>query len=206
MSTFKNTSGDYTVNLGPYDSGNAKWSGTMNVNGNLNVAGNITYVTDIAVNDAFIIVAANNTGTVQDMGLVATKGTGSYAGFRFDTVANAWQVSSSVNLDGSPVAAYSSLATGNATVAGSNTQVQFNDGGSFGASANLSFNKTTNVLTLQGSQTLGNVGTTPSSVANSVVIYNNAPGAGATGLYVVSSTTNDEVTAYNKAKLLAIIL
>ena len=206
MSTFKNTSGDYTVNLGPYDSGNAKWSGTMNVNGNLYVAGNITYVTDIAVNDAFIIVAANNTGTVQDMGLVATKGTGSYAGFRFDTVANAWQVSSSVNLDGSPVAAYSSLATGNATVAGSNTQVQFNDGGSFGASANLSFNKTTNVLTLQGSQTLGNVGTTPSSVANSVVIYNNAPGAGATGLYVVSSTTNDEVTAYNKAKLLAIIL
>ena len=206
MSTFKNTSGDYTVNLGPYDSGNAKWSGTMNVNGNLNVAGNITYVTDIAVNDAFIIVAANNTGTVQDMGLVATKGTGSYAGFRFDTVANAWQVSSSVNLDGSPVAAYSSLATGNATVAGSNTQVQFNDGGSFGASANLSFNKTTNVLTLQGSQTLGNVGTTPSSVANSVVIYNKAPGAGATGLYVVSSTTNDEVTAYNKAKLLAIIL
>lgn len=206
MSTFKNTSGDYTVNLGPYDSGNAKWAGTMNVNGNLNVAGNITYVTDIAVNDAFIIVAANNTGTVQDMGLVATKGTGSYAGFRFDTVANAWQVSSSVNLDGSPVAAYSSLATGNATVAGSNTQVQFNDGGSFGASANLSFNKTTNVLTLQGSQTLGNVGTTPSSVANSVVIYNNAPGAGATGLYVVSSTTNDEVTAYNKAKLLAIIL
>lgn len=206
MSTFKNTSGDYTVNLGPYDSGNAKWSGTMNVNGNLNVAGNITYVTDIAVNDAFIIVAANNTGTVQDMGLVATKGTGSYAGFRFDTVANAWQVSSSVNLDGSPVAAYSSLATGNVTVAGSNTQVQFNDGGSFGASANLSFNKTTSVLTLQGSQTLGNVGTTPSSVANSVVIYNNAPGAGGTGLYVVSSTTNDEVTAYNKAKLLAIIL
>ena len=63
MATFKTTSGDYTVNLGPYDSGNSKWAGTMNVNGNLNVAGNITYVTDIAVNDAFIIVAANNTGT-----------------------------------------------------------------------------------------------------------------------------------------------
>jgi hypothetical protein len=206
MSTFKNTSGDYTVNLGPYDSGNAKWAGTMNVNGNLNVAGNITYVTDIAVNDAFLIVAANNTGTVQDMGIVATKGTASYAGLRFDTVANAWQVSSSVNVNGSPIASYVTLATGAATAAGSNTQVQFNDSGSFGASANLSFNNATNVLTLQGSQTLGNIGTTPSSVANSVVIYNKAPGAGATGLYVVSSTTNDEVTAYNKAKLLAIIL
>jgi len=207
MSTFKTTSGDYTVSLGPYDSGNAKWGGTMNINGNLNVAGNITYVTDIAVNDAFIIVAANNTGTVQDMGLVATKSTGSYAGLRFDTVANTWQVSSSVNIDGSPVSAYASIATGNASVSGSNTQVQFNDSGSFGATANLTFNKSLNQLSvLNGSQVLGNVGTTPSSVANSVIIYNNAPGAGATGLYVVSSTTNDEVTAYNKAKLLAIIL
>lgn len=206
MSTFKTTSGDYTVNLGPYDSGNAKWSGTMNVNGNLNVAGNITYVTDIAVNDAFIIVAANNTGTVQDMGLVATKGASSYAGLRFDVSANAWQVSSSVNLDGSPVATYVNIATGNASVAGANTQLQFNDSGGFGGSANLTFNKVTNVLTLQGSQTLGNIGTAPSSVANSVVIYNNAMGAGATGLYVISSTANDELTAYNKAKLLALIL
>ena len=207
MATFKTTSGDYTVNLGPYDSGNSKWQGTMNVNGNLNVAGNITYVTDIAVNDAFIIVAANNTGTVQDMGMVATKGTGSYAGLRFDTTANTWQVSSSVNFDGSPIAAYANIATGNASVSGSNTQVQFNDGGNFGATANLTFNKALNQFSvLSGSQVLGNVGATPSSVANSVVIYNKAPGAGDTGLYVVSSTVNDEVTAYNKAKLLAIIL
>lgn len=205
MSTFKTTSGDYTVNLGPYDSGNAKWSGTMNVNGNLNVAGNITYVTDIAVNDAFIIVAANNTGTVTDMGLVATKTTGSYAGLRFDVSANAWQVSSSVNLDGSPVATYVNIATGNASVAGANTQLQFNDGGGFGGSANLTFNKVTNVLTLQGTQTLGNVGSTPSSVANSVVIYNKAQGGGDTGLYVVSATADDELTAYKKAKLLSII-
>lgn len=207
MATFKTTSGDYTVNLGPYDSGNAKWTGTMNVNGNLNVAGNITYVTDIAVNDAFIIVAANNTGTVTDMGMIATKGTGSYAGLRFDVASNVWQVSSSVNADGSPVASYVNIATGNASVSGSNTQVQFNDGGNFGATANLTFDKSLNQLSvLNGSQVLGNVGATPSPVANSVIVYNNAPGAGATGLYVVSSTTNDEVTAYNKAKLLAIIL
>lgn len=205
MATFKTTSSDYTVNLGPYDSGNAKWTGTMNVNGNLNVAGNITYVTDIAVNDAFIIVAANNTGTVQDMGLVATKSTGLYAGLRFDVASNAWQVSSSVNLDGSPVSSYANIATGNASVSGTNTQVQFNDSGTFGASANLTFNKVTNVLTLQGTQTLGNVGSTPSSVANSVVIYNKAMGPGDTGLYVVSATADDELTAYNKAKLLSII-
>ena len=206
MSTFKTTSGDYTVNLGPYDSGNAKWSGTMNVNGNLNVVGNITYVTDIAVNDAFIIVAANNTGTISDMGLVATKTTGSYAGLRFNVAANAWQVSSSVNINGSPVASYANIAVGDVSVAGANTQLQFNDGTAFGASANLTFNKVTNVLTLQGSQTLGNIGATPSSVANSVVIYNKAQGDGGTGLYVRSSTVNDELIAYNKAKLLSIIL
>ena len=209
MATFKTTSGDYTINLGPYDGGNSKWNGTMNVNGNLNVAGNITYVSDIAVNDAFIVVAANNTGTVTDMGLVATKNanTGTYAGLRFDVASNAWQISSSVNFDGSPVTAYSAIATGNASVSGSNTQVQFNDGGDFGATANLTFDKSLNQLSvLNGSQVLGNAGSTPSSVANSVIIYNNAPGGGATGLYVVSSTTNDEVTAYNKAKLLAIIL
>jgi len=206
MSTFKTTSGDYTVNLGPYDSGNSKWAGTMNVNGNLNVVGNITYVSDIAVNDAFIIVAANNTGTVTDMGMVAKKTSNTYAGLRFDVSSNVWQVSSSVNLDGSPVSSYANIATGNASVSGSNTQVQFNDSGSFGASANLTFNNVTNVLTLQGSQTLGNIGTAPSPVSNSVVIYNNATGPGGTGFYVISSTANDEVTAYNKAKLLALIL
>jgi hypothetical protein len=207
MATVKTTSSDYTINVGPYDTGNTKWTGTMNVNGNLNVAGNITYVTDIAVNDAFIIVAANNTGTVQDMGLVATKGTASYAGLRFDVASNVWQVSSSVNIDGSPVAAYANINTGGgaAFVGGSDTQVQFNDGGTFGASANLTYNKVTSVLTLQGTQTLGNVGATPSSVANSVVIYNNTMGAGDTGLYVVSSTANDELVAYKKAKLLSII-
>lgn len=205
MATVKTTSSDYTINVGPYDTGNTKWTGTMNVNGNLNVAGNITYVTDIAVNDAFIIVAANNTGTVTDMGMLATKSTGLYAGLRFDVAANAWQVSSSVAGDGS--GSYVNIATGNAGVAGSNTQIQFNDAdaGGFGASANLTFNKVTNVLTLNGSEALGNIGSTPSSVSNSVVIYNKAMGSGDTGLYVVSSTADDELTAYKKAKLLSII-
>lgn len=205
MATIKTTSSDYTINVGPYDTGNTKWTGTMNVNGNLNVAGNITYVTDIAVNDAFIIVAANNTGTVTDMGLVATKGSSSYAGLRFDVAANAWQVSSSVNIDGSPVAAYSTIATGNASVSGANTQIQFNNSGSFGASANLTFNNVTNVLTLNGAQTLGNIGAAPSSVSNAVVIYNNTQGGGGTGLYVISSTADDELTAYKRAKRLSIV-
>lgn len=209
MATFKTTSSDYTINVGPYDSGSAKWTGQMTVNGNLAINGNVTYVSDLAVDDAFIIVAANNTGAVTDMGMVAKKSSSTYAGLRFDVSSNAWQVSSSVNFDGTPISAYANLSTGGGSgfVAGSNTQIQFNDNGNFGATANLTFDKSLNQFSvLSGSQVLGNVGSTPSSVANSVIIYNKQPGPGATGLYVVSSTTNDEVTAYNKAKLLAIIL
>jgi len=65
MATYKNISSDWYISV---DSG----VGTIYVDGNLDVAGNITFVSELAVNDAFIIVAANNTGTVTSMGLVAT--------------------------------------------------------------------------------------------------------------------------------------
>jgi hypothetical protein len=49
-------------------------------------------------------------------------------------------------------------ATGSAGVAGgSNTQVQFNDATAFGGSANLTFNKTTNTLTVVGNISGGNL-------------------------------------------------
>jgi len=41
---------------------------------------------------------------------------------------------------------FSSTSGGAGTPAGSNTQIQFNDGGSFGASANLTFDKSTDTL------------------------------------------------------------
>ena len=207
MAINKITSNDYTISVGPYDSGNSRWTGTMTVNGNLNVVGNVTYVDDIAVNDAFIVVAANNTGTVTDMGLVAQKDTTNWAGLRFDSAANAWQVSSSVNFDGSPIAAYSNLITGsgNVFVAGANTEIQFNDGGAFGATANLTYDKDNNKLTLNGHQALGNIGATPLPVANSVVLYNKAVGAGGTGLYVVSSSVDDELISKTKAIVISLI-
>jgi len=207
MAINKITSNDYTISVGPYDSGNSRWTGTMTVNGNLNVVGNVTYVDDIAVNDAFIVVAANNTGTVTDMGLVAQKDTTNWAGLRFDSAANAWQVSSSVNFDGSPIAAYSNLITGsgNVFVAGANTEIQFNDGGAFGATANLTYDKDNNKLTLNGHQALGNIGATPLPVANSVVLYNKAVGAGGTGLYVISSSVDDELISKTKAIVISLI-
>ena len=200
MATYKNISSDWYISV---DSG----VGTIYVDGNLDVAGNITYVSDIAVNDAFIIVAANNTGTVTSMGLVATRvANTSFAGLRYDATANAWQISTSVAANGAPVAAYANIATGTATVAGANTQVQFNDSGAFGATANLTFDKSINQLTITaGSPRLGNIGSAPAAVANSAVLYNLAPDLGASGVYARTTSTEDELITAVRARLFSII-
>jgi flagellar basal body rod protein FlgF len=202
MATYKNISNDWYITV---DSG----TGTIYIDGNLDVTGNITYVSDIAVNDAFLIVAANNTGTVQDMGLVATKvANSSYAGLRFDVSANAWQISSSVYGNGAPISPYQSITSGNTGVPGGNIyDVQVNNGsGSFAANGNLQYNPSTSKLTLNGVQVLSNIGTAPTAVANSVSIYNNAPGSGQTGLYVTGNTiATDEVMSLTRAKLYSII-
>lgn len=203
MASYKNISGDWYITV---DEG----TGTIYVDGNLDVTGNITYVSEFAVNDAFIIVAANNTGTVQDMGFLAQTNTSNFAGLRFDTTANAWQVSTSVYANGSPITAYSNIMTGggNSIIAGSNTQIQFNQSGSFGASGNLVFDYANNTFRVQGVSVLGNIATTPTAPANSVALYNKAVGIGGTGLYVIGTTPtidNDELISATKARLFSII-
>lgn len=204
MSTYKTTSGDYIVSVGPY-TGNA-WHGTMTVNGNLNVVGNITYVDDIAVNDAFIVVAANNTGTVTSMGLVATKDVtaNSYAGLRFNTDVNAWQISSSVTFGG--VGTYSNLVTTTSasTPGGPNTAVQFNIGNVFSGDANLLFDNLTATLTLKGAEVFGN-SAIPTYTGNGVAVYNNVISQGGTGLYVKNSDVNQELVSKSKAIIFSLI-
>jgi hypothetical protein len=201
MASYKNLSSDWYIDV----NGGV---GTIYIDGNLDVTGNITYVSEIAVNDAFIIVAANNTGTVTDMGLIAQKTGNTYAGLRFDVGTSAWQISPSVNADGSPITAYTTLSSGNTGIPGGNVNdIQINDGlGGFTASNNFEFDIANTKVTLQGHQVLGNIGTAPTAVSNSVAIYNNAPGAGATGLYTVGTTTTaDEVISLTRARLYAII-
>jgi hypothetical protein len=199
MASYKNISDNWYITV---DSG----QGTIYIDGNLDISGNVTYVSEIAVNDAFIIVAANNTGTVNDMGLIATKvANTAYAGLRFDVSANAWQISSSVYANGAPIATYANISGGGAgTVAGSDTQLQFNQSGAFGASANLTFDYNTNKITLLGHQVFGNRAT-PANVANAVALYSNAVGAGGTGLYFTSASANDELVSKSKAIVFAII-
>jgi hypothetical protein len=201
MASYKNLSDNWYITL---DGG----VGTIYIDGNLDVTGNITYVSEIAVNDAFIIVAANNTGTVTDMGLIAQKTGNTYAGLRFDTGVGEWQISPSVNSDGSPITAYQNIASGGAGIPGGNVNdIQINNGsGGFAGNGSFQYDTANSKLTISGFEVLSNIGTAPTAVANSVAIYNNAPGAGATGLYTVGTTTTaDEVISLTRARLYAII-
>jgi hypothetical protein len=202
MSTYKNTSGDLTLTG---DNGFA----TLTINyANTVFNGSLTYTGNLTTVDDFIVVGANNTGTVTDLGLLAgiNVGNGRYAGLRFDTDANAWQISSSVTGLGTPVAAYANILTAAspATAAGSNTQIQFNQSGVFGATANLTFDYSANKLTLSGHQAFANTAT-PANVANAVALYSNAVGSGGTGLYFTSTSANDELVSKSKAIVFGII-
>jgi hypothetical protein len=73
-----------------------------------------------------------------------------------------------------------------ATVAGANTQIQFNDAGSFGASANLTFDKTSNTLTVAKISANG-AGLTSLTGAN-------VTGTVANATYAVSAGTADSAT------------
>ena len=200
MSTYKNTSGDLTLTG---DNGLA----TLTVNyANTIFNGSMTYTGNLSTVDDFIVIAANNTGTITDMGLLGQTGPTTFAGLRFDTDANAWQISSSVNGFGAPVAPYETILTSGtpAAAAGSDTQIQFNQGGVFGANANLTYDYANSKLTLNGYQVLGNTAT-PANVANSVALYSNITGSGGTGLYFTSTSANDELVSKSKAIVFAII-
>ena len=199
MSTFKNTSGDLTM------TGNGGLA-TLTINyAEAVINGNLTYTGNLTTVDDFIVVAANNTGTIQDMGLLAQTGPTTFAGLRFDIPTGTWQVSNDVYGNGTANAnAYASLSTGG-TIGGANTQIQFNNENYFGASANLTFDYSTNRLSLTGTEVFGNIGSTPTYTGNGVAVYNKAQGSGGTGLYVVSSTVNDELVSKSKAIVYGII-
>jgi len=201
MSTYKNTSGDLTL------SGNGGLA-TLTINyANTVFNGSLTYTGNLSTIDDFIVVAANNTGTVTDMGLLAQTGPTTFAGLRFDTTANTWQISSSVTGAGAPVVSYANILTtaSPSSAAGSNTQLQFNQGGSLGASANLTYDYANSRLTLQGVEVYGNIGSTPTYIGNGVAVYNNTIGGGGTGLYVKNSQVNDELVSKSKAIVYGII-
>lgn len=202
MSTYKRSDGDYYIVTINSDDNVHIQTNTVKIQGNLDVAGNITYIdtTELDITDPFITLAANNSGVYSNVGILAQKTSNTYASLRWNTTAGSWQISP----DNS---AWADIATGNvvSSAAGSNTQVQFNDNNNFGANVNLTYDYATSKLTIQGHQVYGNIGTTPTAVSNSVAVYNKAEGGGGTGLYVKSSSVDDELVSKSKAIVYAII-
>ena len=202
MATVKTTSGDYTITV-------ANGLGLLTINANLDVVGNITYInsSELKVTDPFITVAANNNGAIQSMGLVAQKTTTSFAGLRFNTVSGDWEISDSVDANGAPISAYVTIASGNiSTSPGAPVNsVQFNNAGTFGGNSKFTFDSANTKVGITGQLVLGNIATTPAATANSAALYNNIEGSGGTGVYVRSSTVNDELCSKTKAIVFGII-
>jgi hypothetical protein len=214
MATYKRIDGDYNITTIGSNDNVAVTTHTLTVNGNLNVKGELTYieVTELKVDDPFILVAANNAGTFgsptfADQGLVTQTSSSTFAGIRFDNANSAWQISDSVYANGAPITAYANIALGTGVTdpGGPNNAVQFNDGGVFGGSADFEFDAANVRVTLNGVQNYGNIGTAPAAVGNTVSVYHNAQGSGGTGLYVKSPIVEDELVSKTKAIVFGII-
>jgi hypothetical protein len=200
MSTYKNTSGDLTL------TGDAGFA-TLTINyANTIFNGSLTYTGNLTTVDDFIVVAANNTGTVTEMGLLGQTGPTTFAGLRFNSVANAWQISSNVTSAGAPIVSYSNIATtATAAVPGGNPgAIQFNDGGSFGGNDNLLFDYANSYVYANVAQYIGYQATPPNE-ANAVAVYSNIIGSGGTGLYFTSNSANDELVSKSAAIVFSII-
>ena len=87
MATYKRIDGDYNITTLSSDDNVTITTHTVIINGNLDVQGNVTYIetTDLIVDDPFILLAANNTGSgsgalFPEQGVVTQTGNVTFAG------------------------------------------------------------------------------------------------------------------------------
>lgn len=209
MPTYKRIDGDYTITTLNSQDRVIIDTDAVDIYGNLNVSGNLTYinVSELNIQDPFILLNASNTGSYESNSGVLTHITSSvFAGIRYNDGSGAWEVSNNTSSSGI-TGTWSQIATGTGTTppGGADTDIQFNAAGSFGGNANFTFDSANARVTLQGHEVFGNIGTAPSAVANSVALYHNAEGSGGTGLYVKSPSVEDELVSKSKAIVFSII-
>ena len=214
MSTYKRIDGDYNIiSIDPSIGDNVNvTTHTVNITGNLDVKGNVTYINteELTVEDPFITVAGNNTGNLstaafQEQGLVAKTSSATFAGLRFNNASLEWEISPNVDADGGPLTAYQAIGTSAAGAPGQPlNSVQFNSANTFGGSSNLTFDSSTQSLALQGDIVLGNIGSSPSSVANSAVLYHKQS-SGGSGVYALTSSQDVELIDKQTALVYSII-
>ena len=87
--------------------------------------------------------------------------------------------------DGVGTLTWAAGAGGGGSPGGSNTQIQFNDAGSFGGNSGLTFNKTTGLLSITGNVTGGNINTAGmisttgnANIGNAINVTGNVVGTG----------------------------
>ena len=215
MSTYKRVDNDYNIiSISPESGDNVNiTTHTVNITGNLAVVGNVTYIhsEDLIVDDPFITVAGNNTGNIgtavfQTQGMVAQSSSTTYAGIRFNNGTLNWEISPSVDANGAPITSYAEIGTASAGAPGTPANsVQFNSSNTFAGDAAFVWDNTGKKLTIQGTLGLGNVGTPPSAVANTAILYHNAIGSGGSGVYAITATDDVELVSKSKAIVYAII-
>lgn len=215
MATYKRIDGDYRITTLNSDDNVTITTHTVIIDGNLSVEGNVTYINtqDLIVDDPFILIAANNTGTgsgalFTEQGMVTQTGGNAFAGLRFNNNTLTWQISPNVYSNGAPITAYVDLDTAatSATPGGPTNAIQYNAGGNvFGGDATWAFDVANSRVTLTGHQVFGNIVTAPTAVANTAALYHNALGSGGTGLYVKTPAVQDELVSRTKAIVFGLI-
>lgn len=212
MNTKKRIDGDYyieTINTGDRV---IIETTAVAVTGNLEVSGNLTYINteQLDVKDPFILLNDSNTSTYSaNSGLITHKTATTYAGIRYNNSTTKWELSTSTGPTGE-TGTWSEIGTAAAgSVAGANTQVQFNNAGSFGASSNLTFtdtsqlNVTGNINVSTGLQLADSA--VPGAVTNTTVLHGGVAGSGGSGVYFVDGSTTDELVSKSKAIVFGII-
>jgi len=148
------------------------------LDGNVQVTGSSTSVDVITsvISDTSIILNAGETGSgVSTLGstaqIVIDRGVLPDVALRWNEAIDAWQITT----DGST---YADLLTGSGGVvaaAGSDTFVQYNDGGFLGAEANFAYDYTNNLLYV-GNVTIGNNAITSNTTNGNIALNANGTG------------------------------
>ena len=159
------------------------------LDGNVQVTGSSTSVDVITsvISDTSIILNAGETGSgVSTLGstaqIIVDRGSAPDVALRWNESTDTWQIT----LDGST---YLDIITGSGglvAAAGSDTFVQYNDGGFIGAEANFAYDYTNNLLYV-GNVTIGNNAITSNTTNGNIAL--NANGTGTVNISTATALT-----------------
>jgi len=212
---------------------------TIIIDGNLTVSGSTTSVetTNSVISDNTIVLNEGENGagvTAGTSGIEIDRNSLDNATFLFNEADRAWEhkigsifsITRGLDPDGPNDYATKNYVDSNAggaagTVAGSNTEIQFNDNNAFGASSNLiwdgsqlsvtgdiSVSSTIIAIDLEASgfvELADYSGAVPAAEAGKTKLYADTPGPGGSGLFFQNISDSDELISRRKAIVYGII-